>query len=56
MNIDADNKQTQAKIIADQQKTVMKANADLEKARVANRPEMYDVIQGYMPPMIRGRV
>lgn len=56
MNIDADNKQTQAKIIADQQKTVMKANADLEKARVANRPEMYEVIQDYTPIMNRGRV
>lgn len=56
MNIQADNEQVQAKIIADQQKAVMKANADLEKARVANRPEMVEVVQDYMPPMNRGRV
>ena len=56
MKIQADNEQVQAKIIADQQKAMMKANNDLEKARITNRPEMIDVVEGYMPPMTRGRV
>lgn len=56
MNIQADNEQVQAKIVSDQQKAMMKANSDLEKARIANRPEMVDILEGYTPPMTRGRV
>lgn len=56
LELENDNKQLQAKILADQEKAVTKANADLEKARIANRPEMVEVIPDYVPPMIRGRI
>ena len=56
MKIQNDNKQLQMKILADQQKQVTKSEYDLEKAEIANRPEAIELIQGYTPPMNRGRV